>query len=244
FEVLSAEPLTREELIEAVGAGVGSRAVRERLSSGWGELLKPAAWAGVLLQGPPRGSSVTFVRADAWVDGWRCPDPEEGGADVLRSYLYAFGPATPQHVADWWARQPASKVRPWFERLGEEIAPVAIEGDVLWALAADVHALETTRPSDAVRLLGNFDQYILTAGSGSASFVPAEHKAKVSRTGGWISRLVVRGGRVAGVWEPEPTTGEVTFDLWEPVPADALDAELDRIGLLAGHGPNAGTHPA
>ncbi|MET0801090.1 MAG: hypothetical protein ABWZ53_07985 [Actinomycetota bacterium] len=59
--------------------------------------------------------------------------------------------------------------------------------------------LEAARPSDALRLLGNIDQYILAAGSGSAAIVPAEHRAKVSRTGGWVSRSVVHGGRVAGV---------------------------------------------
>ncbi len=209
-----------------------------------GELLKPAAWAGVLLQGPPRGSSATFVRADAWAEGWQRPDPEEAGADVVRWYLCASGPATQQSVAAWWARQPGSKVRPWFERLGDEIAPVAIEGDVHWALSSDVQALEAARPSDALRLLDNFDQYILAAGSGSAAVVAVEHKAKVSRTGGWISRSVVHGGRVAGVWELEPTTGEVTFDLWEPVPRGALDAELERIGLSADHGSTVPPDPA
>jgi hypothetical protein len=227
-EVLGAEPLTREELVASLAGHLRSRAARDRLSSGWGELLKPAAWAGTLLQGPPRGSSVTFVRADAWVDGWSAPDRDEAGASVLRSYLAAFGPATAQDVADWWARQPASKVRPWFERLGDEVAPVDVEGTASWALARDVSTLERAEPSDAVRLLGNFDQYVLAPGRGSAAFVPADHKAQVSRAAGWISKVVLLGGRVAGVWEVSDS-GEHEFDLWAHVPGAALDAELARL---------------
>src|SRR5262245_17730877 len=60
---LGEEPLTREELAERVAGQVGPRA-RERMLSGWGELLKPAAFKGSLICGPPRGQSVTFVRPD------------------------------------------------------------------------------------------------------------------------------------------------------------------------------------
>ena len=107
---LSDEPITRDELGAAVAGRVRSKAVAERLASGWSELLKPAAFAGMLLQGPPRDGRATFVRSDAWVPGWRSPDPEEAGADLLRMYLAAYGPAAVQHVADWWARQRASAV--------------------------------------------------------------------------------------------------------------------------------------
>jgi len=227
-QVLGEEPVTREELSEALTGRLRSPNLRERLGSGWGELLKPAAWAGVLLQGPPRGSSVTFVRADAWIDEWSMPDPDEAGAAVLRSYLTAFGPATPQDVADWWARQPASKVRGWFERLGDEIAPVDVEGRASWTLTSDVPALVRTGPSDAVRLLGNFDQYVLAPGKGSAAFIPAEHKEKVSRAGGWISRVVLSGGRVVGVWDLDDD-GSIVPDLWEGVPRGDLDDEVARL---------------
>ena len=226
-EVLGAEPLTKQELAAALGSRLRSRAARERLASGWGEMLKPAAWAGVLLHGPPRGTSVTFVRADAWVEGWTTPDPDEAGATVLRSYLTAFGPAAEQDVADWWARQPANKVRPWFERLGDEVVPVDVDGRASWALGRDVPALERATPSDAVRLLGNFDQYVLGPGRGSAAFVPAEHRARVSRAAGWISKVVLHGGRVAGVWDVDDD-GSAVVDLWDEVPAGALDIELAR----------------
>ncbi len=208
-EILDAEPIGRDELKAALASRIRSKAVREKIGSGWGELLKPAAWAGVLLQGPPRpGGAVTFVRADAWVDGWTWPEPEEAGPQVVRWYLGAFGPAEPAQFGGWWARQQPGKVRPWFEALGDAIVPVDVDGQVLWALRGDVAAITKASPSDEVRLLGNFDQYVLGPASGSAAFIPAEHKADVSRAAGWISRVVLFRGRVVGVWEPERRRGD------------------------------------
>jgi hypothetical protein len=232
--VLGADPLTREELIAGVARHVGTKRVADKLASGWGELLKPAAFAGLLLQGPPREGRVTFVRSDAWVAGWRDRDPDEAGAELVRAYLRAFGPASPQHFGDWWARQRASVVRPWFERLGHELATVDVEGTELLVLSKDVRALQRMDPTDAVRLLPNFDQYVLSAGSGSAAFIPAARKARVSRTGGWISQVVVKGGRVAGVWELDGDAGRVNVEAWEAMPKATLTPEVERLGRFLG----------
>ncbi len=233
-EVLGPEPIGRDELKEALASRIHSKAAREKVSSGWGELLKPAAWAGVLLQGPPRpGGAVTFVRADAWVDGWRWPDPDTAGPDLVHRYLGTFGPAEPAHFSGWWARQQAGKVRPWFAALGDRIVPVGVEGRTLWSRREDVASMEKAVLTDEVRLLGNFDQYVLGPASGSAAFIPAEHKAAVSRTAGWISRVVMHRGRVVGVWEPHPETGEPELTLWVDVPRRELDNEVDRVRAAA-----------
>ena len=232
--VLSDDPITREELGVAVAGRVRSKAVAAKLSSGWSELLKPAAFAGMLLQGPLREGRVTFVRSDAWVHGWSAPDPEEAGADLLRRYLAVHGPADVQHVADWWARQRASAVRPWFERLADELVTVEVEGAVLYALRSDLAALRRSRPNDEVRLVPNFDQYFLGAGGGSAAFVPSARRAKVSRTAGWISPLVLRGGRVAGVWELDRDAGRIRVEGFEPLPRAPLAEEAAHLGRFLG----------
>jgi hypothetical protein len=58
---LGARPITREQLADKVAQRAGAHA-RERLLSGWAEMLKPAAFEGSLVSGPPRGQNVTFVR--------------------------------------------------------------------------------------------------------------------------------------------------------------------------------------
>ena len=233
-DVLSGEPITREELGAAVVGRVRSTAVAAKLASGWSELLKPAAFAGILLQGPARDGRATFVRSDSWVDGWRQHDPDEAGVELLRMYLAVYGPASVQHVADWWGRQRETAVRPWFARLADELVTVEVEGAVLFALRADLAALRRTKPDHSVRLVSNFDQYFLGAGSGSAAFVPPKRKSRVSRAAGWISPLVLRGGRVAGVWELDREAGRIEVEAFEPIPKPALAEEAAHLGRFLG----------
>ena len=89
--------------------------------------------------------------------------------------------------------------------------------------------MERAVPSEAVRLLGNFDQYVLAAGRGSSAFIPAEHRAEVSRAAGWISKVVLHGGRVAGVWDTADD-GSIVLDLWDSVPRSAIATEIARVG--------------
>jgi hypothetical protein len=51
-QTLSDTPMRREELAMAVATQVGPR-LQERMLSGWAEMLKPAAFAGDLIGGPP-----------------------------------------------------------------------------------------------------------------------------------------------------------------------------------------------
>jgi hypothetical protein len=99
--VLSATPMTREELIAAVARGRSKR-VAQWLRSSWGGLLKPAARSGVLCFGPSRGTNVTFVRPKAWLGTtWRAMDPEAALLELARRYLRANGPATKRDFARW-----------------------------------------------------------------------------------------------------------------------------------------------
>ena len=232
-EVLADRVLTREELGAEVVERVRTRRVTERLGSGWGELLKPAAYAGLLIQGPPRDGRVTYTRPDTWLAGWSDPDPVEAGAGLVRSYLRAHGPATMQDVAKWWARQPVGKVRPWFERLADELADVDVEGRPLVLLAEDLPSLRRQRPSAEVRLLPAFDQYVLAPARDTPLLVPAARRDDVFRTvNGWIAPTVVLGGRVVGTWSLDEK--EVRPELWEEVPERALAEEIARVERLAG----------
>jgi hypothetical protein len=95
---LGSTPVTREEIIKAVGKGHSPR-VLESLRSGWGGMLKPAARNGLLCFGPSRGQSVTFVRPEKWLGSWRTVDPDAALIEVARRYLRAYGPALKQDFA-------------------------------------------------------------------------------------------------------------------------------------------------
>ena len=215
--------LTREELTAEIVERTGSAHLAGVLGSGWGTLLKPLAWWGVLCFGPPRGNRVTFVSA-RWL-----PEVTGAASTVLRAFLGAYGPTTPELFDKVWlsrGRTRKSLVRGWFAALGEELAEVDVEGERRWMLAGHLGELLATAPSDAVRLLGAFDAYVLGGGTTAAEIVPAAHRAEVSRPGGWISPVVLRGGRAVGVWGDDGVT------LWEDVPRQAIDAEMAKHALL------------
>lgn len=197
---LGARPITRERLAEKVAALVGPRA-RQRLGSGWGEMLKPAAFAGSLASGPPRGQNVTFVRPDRWLGAWAEPPAEEAWREVVRRYLGAYGPATREEFARWWGMQPAPAGR-ILQASADELHEVDVEGQRAWALREDVPEMRKARPRSPARLLPAFDVYVAGVRPKSA-LVDRRSEARVFRQAGWISPVVLIDGMVAGVWSHE-----------------------------------------
>jgi hypothetical protein len=229
-EALEGRVLTREELTTEVAERVRANAVAEALRSGWGMLLKPAAYAGLLIQGPPRGRNVTYTRPDSWLATWSERDPIDAGATLVRSYLRAHGPARMADVAAWWAREAPGKVKTWFEALRDELVDVDVEGRRSLMLAADLGSLRRQKPHDEVRLLPAFDQYVLAAARDIEPLVPPERRREVFRTAGWVSPTIVRGGAVVGTWFPKD--GAVDVRPWDG-PTEAFDHEVRRAAKLS-----------
>ena len=123
---LGSVPVTREEIIKAVGKGHSPR-VLEALRSGWGGMLKPAARNGLLCFGPSRGQSVTFVRPEKWLGQWKKVDPDEALIEVARRYLRAYGPASKLDFARWWGNWPGVGTAAW-AGLEPDLVQVSIEG--------------------------------------------------------------------------------------------------------------------
>jgi hypothetical protein len=241
--VLDGRTLSREELVGAVTEHLGRshEALEEQLRSGWAAVLKPLAWQGVLCQATPSDESpnrVRFARPDQWLPDWSgIPDPADAARVVVPAYLRAHGPATMPAFDAWLTRNNSRKaeLRGWFAAVEDQLVTVEIEGEPgdAYLMAGDVDDLAATEPSDAVRLLAGFDQYVLGPGTGAAAVVPSAHRPDVSRTAGWISPVVVSGGRVVGVWEPAGGAAKVQlFDDAPPPPPDALAAEIDRVEAI------------
>jgi len=225
--------LTREELTAEIVDRTGLERLAQALGSGWGALLKPLAWWGVLCFGPSRGGKVTFCAPDRHVPGWSGPPPlAEAARTVIRAYFGAHGPATRDAFDAWLMRRTHSRrdLKAWFAAAADDLVQVDVEGTPAYALRDHVAELTETAPAaGAVRLLGGFDQYVLGAGTGAAYLIPPERRSEVSRTAGWIAPVVLHEGRVAGTWEP---AGEIPATLWEDVPADRLAAQIARLRPL------------
>ncbi len=237
-EVLNGKVLSREQLVAAIVDRTGNKSLAEHLQSGWGAVLKPLSWQGYLCQGPAEGSRITFTSPETWLPAWPgLPAPEQAAQVVIPSYLGAYGPATAQTFDAWLTRGASKKaaLRGWFADLSDEVVEVEVEGTRAYARAADVDDIASTAPSKVVRLLPGFDQYVLGPGTTDTSIIAKDRRSQISKAAGWISPVVVAGGRVAGTWEIKDDAVEVVlFGEAGKVSAGELEAETARLSSFRG----------
>lgn len=235
-QILADAALTRAELVDALLADPAFHDLGTELRSGWGALLKPLAWQGVLCHGPADGNRVTFTSPRALIPGWTDPVAPEAAAPVaIRAYLGAYGPAGPETFDAWLTRNSLRKtvVRSWFAALGDALTPVEVEGRRAYVLTEHADELAATEPSREVHLLGPFDQYVLGPGTADTELLPKTHRGKVSRTAGWIAPLVVDAGRITGTWELDGDHVAVSMFDDAPLPK-GFDAALERLASATG----------
>jgi hypothetical protein len=235
---LSDKAITREQLADALAAHTGQPALREKLLSGWGALLKPAAFQGSLCFGANVGQNVTFVRPDQWLGAWQPRDPQAAMQEMLRRYLAAYGPATPDDFARWWGFDTAD-ARRVFRALGDALSEVTVDGWKTWALTEALPQIEAAVIKDNVRLLPGFDPYVLAATRDQDAILPAAYKGRVYRPQGWISPVVLVDGVMAGVWEHEQKKGRVAITV-KPFAAlsdtvkQTVEVEAARLAAFLG----------
>jgi hypothetical protein len=104
---------------------------------------------------------------------------------------------------------------------------------------ADADADAQAQPQPVVRLLPAFDQYVIGAPRDRAAVLDDDVRDRVYRKGGWISPVLLVGGRMAGVWSHERAGEEIAIEI-EPfaplAPADreAAEAEAGALGAFLG----------
>ena len=197
-EALSSVPLTRRQLAEQVVAMLGAQA-RPWIEHSWGGVVKQACLQGLLCFGPNHGQEITFVRREHWLPGLADLPVAEAETALLRRYLQSYGPATLPDFAAWTGML-VSDVLPVRQRLGDEVAEVDIEGKKALLLRQDLAAIQAMPAADqTVRLLPSFDAYLL-GHRDKGHLVDEAHYKLVYRKAGWLSPVVLVGGRVAGIW--------------------------------------------
>ena len=261
---LDGEPLTRDELAREVARIAKVDGLEATLRRGYGDLLKPAAFRGDLCFAPSDGRNVRFTRPDRWLGPQQPVDPEHATQEVARRYLAAYGPATRESFARWFGMTSPAQGGRWLKALGDAAVPVELDGEELSMLAADAEANE--EPEPVVRLLPAFDQYVVGApragaprdragdaprsrgGAPRSRGGPRRDRAavlddgvrdRVYRKGGWISPVLLVGGRMAGVWSHERDGDRIVVEI-EPFAAlakadrAAAEAEADALGAFLG----------
>jgi hypothetical protein len=162
-DALAEAELTVDELTEGIRERTGPWAVERTMEAfqskwpRWRQLTSTAAHRGVLCFGVDRGRNVTYTNPHRWLPGFRREDGDKALRTLIARYLYAYGPATPQHFARWLAI-PIQRSVQLFDKRAGELEPVEVDGEPGWTLAGDT---ATSPPHRGVRLLPYFDAYVI-----------------------------------------------------------------------------------
>ncbi len=248
-QALDGRVLAREALADEVAAITGSAELGDKLRGNWGALLKPAASRGYLCFAPSDGQRVRFTRPDQWLGRWQGEDPDAAVLETARRFLAASGPVTREDYARWWGTMAADGGRV-LKRLGDEVVPVAVAGarggDAgarAWVLAAHAEEILGATVAPSVRLLPAFDQYVVTASRHAEQLMPGPFKERVYRPQGWLSPVLLVGGRMLGTWRQERRGGrlQVTIEPFVKLPARvrrAAEREAERLAAWTGAKPD------
>ena len=195
----------------------------------WRQALALAGTRGVLCFGPNRGRAVTYTNPRRWLPESASTKAPTGLADLVRRYLSAYGPATPQHFARWLNASP-TWAADLFASLDDELEPVEVEGSPAWQLAGEVSGPD----AEGVRLLPYFDAYVVAGQPRALLFPPpASDRALAGGQAGNFPVLLV-DGTVAGVWHLRRAGRKVAVTV-EPL-GRLSAAPASRAGRAGGPG--------
>jgi Winged helix DNA-binding domain len=243
-DALQDAELTVEELDRAVvdrlGDWAGDRVMPafQDLWPRWRQAVSTAAYRGVLCFGMNRGRRVTYTNPARWLPDLRSAPEEDSIAEMIMRYLYAYGPATPSHFAQWIGAPPAWASEQ-FEKHQRKLIKVNFDGRPAWLARGD-----TKMPAgpDAltgtVVLLPYFDAYVIGSQPRSRLF-PGKAATRALAPSGQAGNFPVLlvDGLVAGVWHQRRSGRriEVTVELLKRPDAGqrrALKTQVDRIGEI------------
>ena len=222
WDVLDGRCLLRQELGEEVARRVGAKH-RARLHSGF------AFFTAQLCQGPPQGSKITLARPDQWVEGWQPVDEQSALREVVRRFLWAYGPARPADFRSWFGDVPFDLV---------DVEEVDVEGHCAFVLAGDT---EFPDEQKAVWLLPEYDVYVMGFRE-REQLVPARVREQVAAHGrGRYEgpagvRFLLVDGAAAGLWERKKFAKriELTVASTRRFRRPDLEREAERYGAFLG----------
>ena len=236
LEALKDGPLGRKEIAARVGDAHGARA-RQMLENSWGGIFHTVTSQGLVCFGPSAGGQTTFVRIDQWLGAALEPrDRAEAEAEIARRFLLAYGPANVSDFA-YWAGLYVPPARRMWERIAGEMRPVTVGGKPAFVHASVKAPPRARGAAPHVRLLPNFDAYLLGHKGKDACVEPVRYK-KVFKTAGWISPVVLVDGRVRGTWSLERGSRGLVVRVaaFRPLgkaERDGVAAEAEAVGAFA-----------
>ena len=240
-DALADAELTVDELTEAIADRAGPWAVEPAMEAfgarwpRWRQLTSTAAHRGKLCFGLDRGRKVTYTSPRRWLPGFRPAGGDAALGTLVTRYLYAYGPATPQHFARWLGIPPRYSAG-LFGKLAGELAYVELDGDPGWTVAGDTGT--PSQPHRGIRLVPYFDAYVV-AGQPRERLYPGAAATRALTPAGQAGNypVLLVDGVVGGVWHQRRSgrklaiTVEPLRELTAPQRRQ-LDDEIDLLGAV------------
>jgi hypothetical protein len=244
-DALADTELTVDELTAAIVDRTGPWAGERTMDAfqdkwpRWRQLTSTAAHRGVLCFGPNRGRNVTYTNPHRWLPGFRPDDGDAALRTLVTRYLYAYGPASPPHLARWLGIPPRRAVE-LFDELARELEQVELDGEPAWVLAGDTG---NPPPHRGIRLLPYFDAFVVAGQPRERLYPGAAATRGLTPTGqaGNYPVLLV-DGVVGGVWHQRRSGRKLTITV-EPLAEltaaqrRQLDLEVELVGAVMGAEP-------
>jgi hypothetical protein len=241
-DALAEGELTIDELTGAIvdrtGPWAGERTMEafQDMWPRWRQLTSTAAHRGVLCFGPNRGRKVTYTNPHRWLPGFRPDDGDAALRTLVMRYLYAYGPATPQHFARWLGIPPQRAVE-LFDELAGELEYVELDGEPGWIMAGDT-GTPSQEPHRGVRLLPYFDAFVV-AGQPRERLYPGAATTRGLTPTGQAGNypVVLVDGVVGGVWHQRRSGRKLGITV-EPLreltttQRRQLDDEVELVGAV------------
>lgn len=237
-DALTGAELTIDELSDEVVARTGPWAGDlvmpgfQAMWPRWRQVLHLAGHRGALAYAPNRGRKATYTNPGC------TPLPgAEALPALIERYLYAYGPATPSHVARWLAAP-----KRWAaERFAALAASGAIEEVTFgedgpaWVVAGDTDFPDA--PVRGARLLPYFDAFAIASGPRERLFPGAAWERALGGGQAGNFPVLLVDGVVAGVWHQRRSGRRiaVTVEPLEPLSKARLrdlEEQVERVAAI------------
>ena len=195
--------LTRAELAKVLKR-VGIDADGVRLAY----LILRAELDAVICSGALRGKQFTYALLDDRVPESETLERDEALAELTKRYFTSHGPALLRDYA-WWSGLTMADVKAGIEMVGPQLNHETVKGRVYWFGNLGT-AVRMKAP--IIRLLPNYDEYLIAYKDRSTSFDPTLQKQLGPNDNLLFSHIVVLNGLVIGGWRRTKKNDEVTIN--------------------------------
>jgi hypothetical protein len=193
-KVLKGKHMTRSEIAsELKQTNIGVNLNNLRLAF----IMMQAELDGVVCSGALKGKQHTYALLDERVPSDREFTRDEALAELTKRYFTSHSPATVKDYS-WWSSFSVVEVKRGVEMLSDMLVGEKIGGQDYWFFAPE----KIKYTSKAVlRLLPNFDEYIIGYANRSAIFDASYAKGLDARYNPLFQPTIVLDGQVIGTWK-------------------------------------------